>query len=129
MSVLPTKVEFFVGDDDQYSKNAKCPGGPYFTVGQKLGAEVWCNLEGKHVYMVADLSGIAPPYDVSMCSFGIMGTKYARITNVAKNFTIFAGATYSFDVQKITSQETLGNLLDIQMRSKAEEYTENWVTF
>ena len=41
------------------------------------GKEVWCNLEGQYVTLVADLSALSalnPNYIVSICNFGVMGT-------------------------------------------------------
>ena len=42
------------------------------------GIEVWCNLVGQYVHIVADLSHLSPPYTMSLCSVGIMGTSYTR---------------------------------------------------
>ena len=42
------------------------------------GIEVWCNLEGQYVHIVADLSHLVPPYTMSLCSIGIMGTSFVR---------------------------------------------------
>ena len=41
----------------------------------KNGKEVWCNLEGRYMHIVADLSHLAGTgYDMELCSVGIMGT-------------------------------------------------------
>ena len=48
------------------------------------GKQVPCNLEGQFVHVVADLTGLAQTnYQMSLCSYGIMGTKYVRDEPVA----------------------------------------------
>ena len=50
------------------------------------GKQVPCNLEGRYVHVVADLNGLAQRqtnYQMSLCSYGIMGTKYVRDEPVA----------------------------------------------
>ena len=42
------------------------------------GAEVYCNLEGQYVTIEADLTGLSAPYEMSICSLGIMGVEYTR---------------------------------------------------
>ena len=42
------------------------------------GIEVWCNLEGQYVHIVADLSHLMLPYTMSLCSVGIMGASLVR---------------------------------------------------
>ena len=52
----------------------------------KYGKQVPCNLEGRYVHVVADLTGLAQThinYQMSLCSYGIMGTKYVRDEPVA----------------------------------------------
>ena len=46
-----------------------------------FGKEVWCNLEGRYVHIVADYSHLSGA-TVSLCHLGIMGTKYVRDTPV-----------------------------------------------
>ena len=49
------------------------------------GVEVWCNLEGRYVTLVADLANLkGTSYEQSLCSFGIMGVKYVRDAPVPK---------------------------------------------
>ena len=47
-----------------------------------FGKEIWCNLEGQYMHMVADMSDhVATALDsdtVSVCSVGVYGTKYSR---------------------------------------------------
>ena len=66
--------EIYIGNDPAYSTNSKCPGGPYMTgsAGEtnyawttdpfkneqawSWGIEVWCNMQGRYVHLVADMS-------------------------------------------------------------------------
>ena len=92
-------LEFYIGNDTDYTKNAKCPGGPFMVVGDyeksytfgaynsqeasylwNYGVEAWCNLEGRYVTIVADLTDLIAPYEMTICSLGIMGAEYVRLT-------------------------------------------------
>ena len=43
------------------------------------GKEVWCNLEGRYMHIVADMNHLAGQgYTMALCSVGIMGTQYVR---------------------------------------------------
>ena len=42
------------------------------------GKESWCNLEGRYIYIVADLSSHSTNADMLLCNLDIMGTKYVR---------------------------------------------------
>ena len=54
-----------------------CPGGPFSGT-----QEIWCNKEGQYTIIVADYSGSTrlDNFEVSVCSFAVMGTKYQRNT-------------------------------------------------
>lgn len=53
------------------------------------GRETWCNLEGRYLHIIADLSHLAGEgYNMQLCSVGIMGTQYIRATPVPDNFTV-----------------------------------------
>ena len=46
-----------------------------------FGKEVWCNLEGRYMFLIADLSQLIGPYssyEMSLCQLGIMGTEYVQ---------------------------------------------------
>ena len=56
--------------------------GPSIIDVWNYGKESWCNLEGRYIHIVADLSGytaIPNAADMGICNLGIMGTKYARL--------------------------------------------------
>ena len=43
------------------------------------GKEIWCNLEGRYMHIIADLAHLAgQDYSMEICSVGIMGTQYVR---------------------------------------------------
>ena len=47
------------------------------------GIEIWCNLEGQYVTMVADLAHLTGQvYEMSICSLGVMGAEYVRNSEV-----------------------------------------------
>ena len=102
------KFEIYIGNSDNYLENTKCTGGPFldasesssYELNQKgfddgddpfgqgfgmvwpFGKELWCNLEGQYMHMVAGMSDhVATALDsdsVSVCSVGVYGTKYVR---------------------------------------------------
>ena len=60
-----------IGDSHDYTKNTACPGGPFLKTDDSknynadsaswdkvwsYGKEMWCDLEGQYVSLVADLS-------------------------------------------------------------------------
>ena len=80
--------EVYVDDAGVYASSTKCEGGPWmdpedsdnFTRREsKLGVEVWCNKIGRYVTIEASLiryNLAVPPKSISLCSLGIIGTKY-----------------------------------------------------
>ena len=41
--------------------------------------EAWCNLSGRYVHVIADLSGQGSNnFTQSICNLGVMGTEYKR---------------------------------------------------
>ena len=45
------------------------------------GIEIWCNLEGQFVTLVANLAHLnGESYEMSICSLGVMGAEYIRNT-------------------------------------------------
>ena len=40
------------------------------------GKEIWCNKQGRYTTIVADLTQLVAPYQMSLCNVAIMGTKY-----------------------------------------------------
>ena len=47
------------------------------------GVEIWCNLEGQYVTLVADLADLSgQSYEMSICSLGVMGAEYVRDTEI-----------------------------------------------
>ena len=60
-------------DERTYGSSGIVPGNVW-----TYGIEVWCNAKGQYVHIVADLSHLTPPYTMSVCSVGIMGTSFTR---------------------------------------------------
>ena len=65
--------EIYIGNHSDYRENNNCAGGPFmktddaanyhtWTDGSSLwnyGKEVWCNLEGRFMHVVADLAHLS----------------------------------------------------------------------
>ena len=69
----------------------------------QFGVEAWCNLEGRYTHIVADFSRITSSYQVSLCSIGVMGTKYDRSSTVVTSHIIKRGDALTFNVEHIQS--------------------------
>ena len=82
------------------------------------GKEIWCNLEGRYMYIIADLSHLVGSYTMSLCSLGIMGTEYVHSKPPPTDITITKGSTTTIDVPHITSALTIGNTLQMNMRQR-----------
>ena len=52
------------------------------------GAEVWCNMPGQFVTILADLSTLNNAYLMSVCNLGIFGTKYEHPTPIPSQISI-----------------------------------------
>ena len=91
--------ELHIGDDPDWTKNPKCPGGPFMTTDAGsngwvsepsfavnvpvwvYGIEIWCNMPGRYTHVIADYNGHASVYSsfvAPLCTLGIMGTRYVR---------------------------------------------------
>ena len=76
-----------VDDEQNYFNTSSC-----WTYGQ----EQWCNMEGRYTFIVADLSHLNTSaaasgtykYQMSLCFFGIMGTKYVRDEPIKESMDI-----------------------------------------
>ena len=87
-------VIWHVGNSSNYLENPQCPG-PYpdtiydvdpssatSNTSHKSGNEIDCNLSGKYITMVSDMSSvdwtIIHKLEAHICSLGIFGTPYVR---------------------------------------------------
>ena len=74
---------------DERTANAHTPGDVW-----TYGIEVWCNLEGQYVHIVADLSHLMltyTSYTMSLCSVGIMGASFVRDEPLPASIEIIQG--------------------------------------
>ena len=104
----------------------------------KFGHEAWCNMEGRYLTIVADLSSqagktstLAPRgYEMSLCHLGLFGALYKRTTPVPSSLEVLIGSPATLDVEKITADATtpITNTLDITLRQKAGTEL-SWITF
>lgn len=137
--------EIHIGDNSDYSQNSKCAGGPFLRVDDinsyyfdrfaydknaspsafgrgyvwKYGIEKFCNLEGRYMHIVADLNHLTHHdyYTMTICSLGIMGTKYVRDGDaLPSTMELHQGQTISLQVPHIYSAYPIGNTLKIDLR-------------
>jgi len=104
----------------------------------KFGHEAWCNLKGRYVTIEADLSHLAGQtsteapngYEMSICSLGLFGTRYKRLTEVPSSFEVLKGATKTLSIERVAADEKfkITNKIDINLRQKAGTELP-WVTF
>ena len=75
--------------DDPLTASSGTYGGNNVNGGKAwtYGKEAWCNLEGRYMHIVADLSHLSS-YTMSLCSLGIMGTEYVRNETPPTEITI-----------------------------------------
>ena len=88
-------------------------------LGWTYGKEIWCNLQGRYTYIVADLSHL-PDYTMRLCQLGIMGTEYIRSEEIPTQIELEQGTTTTLAIPHITSAFTIGNILQINMRQKSD---------
>ena len=81
------------------------------------GKEIWCNLEGRYMHIVADLSHLAGQhYSMELCSIGIMGTQYIRDETLPETIEIDSEGLMTLTIPNIYSAMSIGNQLDIKLR-------------
>ena len=80
-------------------------------------------MPGRYTTIVADYEPISTMYTTifpSICSFGILGTRYSRATAAPSSIEIYANiGTATFTIAHISSELSIGNVLAISMRQKA----------
>ena len=70
------------------------------------GKEVWCNLEGRYVHIVADLKHLTGSYTMSLCSVGIMGASYVRDEPLDNKIEVLQGDSTTYPVPHIYDEFT-----------------------
>ena len=116
----------YIGNDPIATKNQLCPGSPFMTIDADsdgwyydestygrsagnawtYGVEAWCNMEGRYLHIVADLSHLTPPYTMSLCSLGIMGSRYVRDEPVPETLELVQGEIQTVSVSHIYNDFT-----------------------
>ena len=54
--------------------------------------------------------------EMSICSLGIMGTKYERATEIPDEVTMDANTEYTLAYAPLVSKYPIGNTIDIRLR-------------
>ena len=81
------------------------------------GKEIPCNLEGQYVHLVAYLSHLIGSYEMGVCSFGIIGTKYVRAASlIPTSVEVTQGDTLSVFIPHIYSDFAIGTEMAIDLR-------------
>ena len=95
----------------------------------KYGREHWCNLQGRYMTVVGDLSHLTGAYEMSLCNVAIMGTKYELSTPNASILSVKAGTTATHTMNKISvnTDFSISNTLAIRHRQKSGASTLSWV--
>ena len=76
-------------------------------------------MQGRYTHIVKDFTSIYDDkgyYWASICSVGVMGTKYVRNGVVVALVTVVEGEQTTFDVSKIYSEITISTVLTINLR-------------
>ena len=77
-------------------------------------------MEGRYIHLVADMSDVSDPtYETSICSYGIMGTRYSRSSSIQPTVEIVQGQTETISVPHISSDFVIGTQLKINLRQYA----------
>ena len=90
------------------------------------GKELWVNMQGRYIHFVADYSHRSGA-TVSICTLGIMGTKYVRDTPVPTELTLNAGETLTLTVEDIYAEIAIANTL-IPIVRQATSSALDWVS-
>ena len=90
------------GSDGWYLDKRTAPHSPGYV--WTYGIEVWCNMEGQYLQIVADLSHLLPSYEMSLCSLGVMGASYIRDDPLTEVFEIYQGTTVSLTIPSIYNE-------------------------
>ena len=80
------------------------------------GIEVWCNMEGQYVHIVADLSHLVGPYTMSLCSIGVMGASYIRAEILPERIDLYQGESLRLAVPHIFNEFSTGTEHTINLR-------------
>ena len=68
------------------------------------GIEIWCNLEGQYVTMVADLAHLSGQvYEMSICSLGVMGAEYDRASALITKYDVHYKDTLTISIENIVA--------------------------
>ena len=128
--------EIYIGNDSDYRNNIKCDGGPFMRTDNSsnyhswtdaddnvtrnvwnFGKEVWCNLEGRYMHIIADFSHLSgEDYSMELCSLGIMGSQYVRDQTLPSTLEISKEDLTYLTVANIYSAMPIGNELNINLR-------------
>ena len=75
--------------------------------------------EGQYTFIVMDLTNLSDnPYEMSLCTVGIMGTRYVRDGPENLEITIVRGDQGQIEIQRVYSEMEIATDLNINLRLK-----------
>ena len=108
----------YTDDDSVTHKNQKV---------WKYGGEHWCNMKGRYTTIVADLSHLSGPYEMSLCNAAIMGTKYEPDSTSLTKINVLQDVESTLKMYKVKAVHNMKNTLAIRFRQKNPPGLD-WVT-
>ena len=125
-----------VGDSaEDKNQNALCADGPYLNPSDpesyenndstnpfRYGKEIWCNREGRYIFFQADMGYMMyeQQSEMSLCSLGIMGTKYDYINGASPEDTVYVdvGKSTVYKLPFIVPTIAIGNELSLDVKTE-----------
>ena len=93
----------------------------------KYGVEEWCNMEGRYVFIVADLSHVVTPYTMSVCTIAIFGSGYRREEPLPVSLELGQDDNMTLTVPHIETEYDTGLVHEINLR-QAEGQTLDFIS-
>ena len=112
-----TASSSFYNDKRTYGCSDDYECGPVW----KYGVEEWCNMEGRYVFIVADLSHVKTPYTMSVCTIAIFGSGYRREEPLPTSLELTEGETMTLTVPHINTEYDTGVRHVIQLRQPEDK--------
>ena len=68
------------------------------------------------MHLVAKLDHLTPPYEMSVCSYGIMGSRFVRTEPAPATVQVDQGSTTTLMIDHVYSEIEIGTKLAIDLR-------------
>ena len=130
---LAADWQVYIGNSENPYENPRCGDSESSTsyedvYSDRMGKEIpafgfskECNMLGTFTHFVANY---VPTVSVTLCNTIVIGTKYIRDEPLPAGIEVQAGSLAVFSVPHVFAQDTIGNVLAIDLRLSADsEYT------